>query len=50
MAPLLAAGAIWSGTARVDVMIWEPGGQHPYTTDFDLQYSVLPPSGLEPAR
>ena len=37
---LLAAPlAVWAGTAQVDVMIWEPSGQHPYTTDFTLEYS-----------
>lgn len=29
---------VWVGTAGVDVMIWEPGGEHPYTTDFELEY------------
>jgi hypothetical protein len=30
--------AVWTGSAQVDVMIWEPGGEHPYKTDFDLEY------------
>jgi hypothetical protein len=30
--------ALWTGTAQVDVMMWEPGGEHPYTTTFDLAY------------
>jgi hypothetical protein len=30
--------ALWKGTAQVDVMIWEPGGEHPYATTFDLVY------------
>jgi hypothetical protein len=29
---------LWRGTARVDRMIWESGGEHPYTTDFTLEY------------
>jgi hypothetical protein len=53
---LAATQVIWSGTARVDVMIWEPGGEHPYTTDFTLEYSEEPGtprpngSGLPVAR
>ena len=35
---LLLAGAVWTGTARVDVMNWEEGGEHPYQTDFELTY------------
>jgi hypothetical protein len=48
---LLLPLAIWSGTARVDVMIREPQGEHPYITDFELEYSegapvsVTGPSG-----
>ena len=34
----LLAAALWIGTAQVDVMIWEGGGEHPYTTDFALEY------------
>jgi hypothetical protein len=30
--------ARWTGTAQVDVMMWEPGGEHPYATAFDLAY------------
>ena len=29
---------LWTGTAQVDAMIWEGGGEHPYTTDFTLEY------------
>jgi hypothetical protein len=29
---------LWTGTAQVDVMIWEPGGEHPYATTFELTY------------
>jgi len=38
VAPAALAAVLWIGTARVDVMIWEPGGEHPYTTDFTLEY------------
>jgi hypothetical protein len=41
MTPLgsaLLSVVVWTGSAQVDVMIWEPGGEHPYTTDFDLEY------------
>lgn len=34
----LLAAAVWSGSAHVDVMIWEPGGEHPYSTVFQLAY------------
>src|SRR5262245_41489957 len=34
----LLSAVLWAGTAQVDVMIWEPGGEHPYTTDFELEY------------
>jgi len=34
----LLAAAVWSGSAEVDVMIWEPGGEHPYSTVFQLEY------------
>ena len=34
----LLSAAVWTGSAQVDVMIWEPGGEHPYTTDFQLEY------------
>jgi hypothetical protein len=33
---------IWTGTAHVDVMITEPGGVHPYMTDFELEYEEAP--------
>ncbi len=36
--PGLLSVIVWVGTAQVDVMIWEPGGEHPYTTDFELEY------------
>ena len=36
--PALMSVVVWIGTAQVDVMIWEPGGEHPYTTDFELEY------------
>jgi hypothetical protein len=36
--PALLSAVVWIGTAQVDVMIWEPGGEHPYTTDFELEY------------
>lgn len=36
--PRLLSVIVWIGTAQVDVMIWEPGGEHPYTTDFELEY------------
>jgi hypothetical protein len=32
------SAVLWAGTAQVDVMIWEPGGEHPYATTFDLVY------------
>jgi len=34
----LLTTVLWVGVAQVDVMIWEPGGEHPYTTDFELEY------------
>jgi hypothetical protein len=34
----LLSVVLWSGTAQVDAMIWEGGGEHPYTTDFTLDY------------
>ena len=34
----LLAAALWTGTAQVDAMTWEGGGEHPYTTDFTLEY------------
>lgn len=37
----LLSVVVWAGTARVDVMIWEPGGEHPYTTEFQLEYSEV---------
>jgi hypothetical protein len=36
--PALLSAVVWIGAAQVDVMIWEPGGEHPYTTDFELEY------------
>lgn len=42
--PLIGLGStllsvvLWTGTAQVDVMMWEGGGEHPYTTDFELTY------------
>jgi hypothetical protein len=36
---LVASVGVWIGTAQVDVLIRQPGGEHPYTTDFVLQYS-----------
>jgi hypothetical protein len=38
IATALLSAAVWTGSAQVQVMIWEPGGEHPYTTDFDLEY------------
>jgi hypothetical protein len=35
---LLLSVVLWRGSAQVDVMIWEGGGEHPYVTDFDLTY------------
>ena len=35
----LLSAVVWTGSAQVDVMIWEPGGEHPYKTDFELEYS-----------
>lgn len=35
---LLLSAVLWRGTAQVDVMIWEGGGEHPYLTDFELAY------------
>jgi hypothetical protein len=32
------AAVVWTGTAQVDVMIREPGGEHPYRTEFTLEY------------
>jgi len=37
-APVALAAALWTGTAQVDVMMWEPGGEHPYATTFELVY------------
>lgn len=34
----LLSVVLWTGTAQVDVMIWEGGGEHPYMTDFALEY------------
>lgn len=34
----LLSVVVWTGAAQVDVMIWEPGGEHPYTTEFELEY------------
>jgi hypothetical protein len=34
----LLSVVVWTGSAQVDVMIWEPGGEHPYKTDFELEY------------
>src|SRR6266536_2537611 len=34
----LLAGAVWTGKARVHVMNWEEGGEHPYQTDFEIRY------------
>jgi hypothetical protein len=34
----LLSMVVWTGTAQVDVMIWEPGGEHPYKTEFELEY------------
>jgi hypothetical protein len=38
IAATVLAAALWTGTAKVDVMIWEGGGEHPYVTDFALTY------------
>jgi len=38
LASALLAVGLWSGTAQVDAMIWEGGGEHPYKTDFALEY------------
>jgi hypothetical protein len=38
--PALLSVIVWIGTAQVDVMIWEPGGEHPYTTDSELEASI----------
>src|SRR5260221_14526218 len=38
LASALLAVGLWSGTAQVDAMIWEGGGEHPYKTDFTLEY------------
>lgn len=38
---LLLASAVWQGSAQVDVMIWEPSGEHPYQTTFDLTYEEV---------
>ena len=38
LGPALLSAVVWIGTAQVDLMIWEPGGEHPYTTDFELEY------------
>ncbi len=34
----LLASVLWVGAAQVDVMIWEGGGEHPYRSDFTLEY------------
>jgi hypothetical protein len=39
----LLSVVLWTGTAQVDVMIWEGGGEHPYTTDFTLEYRESQP-------
>ena len=46
MLDALLAATLWVGSARVDVMIWEPGGEHPYTTDFELEYREADPSPI----
>ncbi len=43
---VVLAGALWTGTARVDVMNWEGGGEHPYHTDFALRYREEAPTEL----
>jgi hypothetical protein len=43
---VVLAAAVWSGTARVDVMSWEGGGEHPYQTDFELRYREEAPTEL----
>jgi hypothetical protein len=45
--PALLSAVVWVGTAQVDIMIWEPGGEHPYTTDFELEYRE---AGQNPIR
>jgi len=47
---LLLAGAVWTGNARVDVMNWEGGGEHPYQTDFELRYREGTPAELRGTR
>jgi hypothetical protein len=39
---VVLAGALWTGTARVDVMNWEGAGEHPYQTDFALRIPLTP--------
>jgi len=38
MSGALLSVVLWTGTAQVDAMICEGGGEHPYTTDFALEY------------
>ena len=38
MGRALLASVFWTGTAKVDATIWEGGGEHPYQTDFTLEY------------
>ncbi len=48
--PALLSAVVWIGTARVDVMIWEPGGEHPYTTDFQLEYREADQNSMRDAN
>jgi hypothetical protein len=39
---VIVAGVTWVGSAHVDVMIWESGGEHPYHSAFELAYDQRP--------
>jgi hypothetical protein len=38
LSAVFLSAVLWTGSAQVDVMIWEGGGEHPYLTDFELTY------------
>jgi hypothetical protein len=46
----LLFGATWIGTARVEMMAWEGGGEHPYTTQFELRYRESAESPLRDSK
>lgn len=50
LAALALSGVVWTGTAVVDVMNWEGGGEHPYRTTFVLKYREAPPTPIYDAK